>query len=197
MLLKPYLSENVRGDSFQIGAFFALCGFLAVIGFWLWSARGMVSGFLKLVGIQSPPGVVSASAIPTPAGVSYLVNPTVAVTPTALVLVPTEDKILLQVNSTVEQIYKTATPGSGSSTSIENYVPGQNNGKNCQLVLIEQNPPDFVDFAQITVPMGTNGVIGGEGCEAFYFYSGAYYKGVLTSESFLDPNFVTLGYWMP
>lgn len=49
---RPYLGEVVSsGDGFNIGSFMAMVGFAAVILFWLYSARGLVTGFAGFLGL--------------------------------------------------------------------------------------------------------------------------------------------------
>jgi len=53
MSSRPYLSERANGEGASVAGVFAMMVFLAVIGMWLYSARGMLTVFARTLGLNS------------------------------------------------------------------------------------------------------------------------------------------------
>lgn len=128
----------------------ALLGFLAVIGLWLWSARGMVGGLGNLIGFKTLSSMAVSKFAPTPTTVS--VDPINAVRPAAAgavivnVIVPTMQPPALQATYTP---YPTFTPfptQTGQDQFIMVYPagsesPGDINGEKVKVKVSHYWPP--------------------------------------------------------
>lgn len=193
MISRPYLLEEVGGKDFNIMSFFSLLAFMAVIGLWLYSARGLVGTTARFLGIAKS-NKVTQDALMGKEGseekaifelykgmdFDYEKSPTVEVN-------SRNQKENISHFDSENELEK-----EGSPPTLKTYVIPL---ERCQLIEIFIEVPDIIIFENITIDIGKDMIINSPGCSGIYKIEDRIYKAVTSNMYLLDPISTQVGFW--